>query len=372
MSRSAILAVTLALGACFAAQAAEAPAGGADTPQPTTVRFKTLELKAPWAVVTPRHEREYLSLYEGLVKPHDSVSVTRKGPVRFTAAGEDFELLFKQKQVGLRFGGKAAALPRNGPGLKTTMVPVSDQKRVPIAFPMAFISSKGAKVYYRSGAIRVGKLGKAPLVLYDDDFSGTYSPSVDAIRVGNGLTFAPLTRHISLGDRVATIEAVEPDGSSLTAVPYSGPLGKIEIELKRSKGGVLDCAFFSEDAATSFVCSSRRGTFAVPPGTYKLCVGAMRDSHRGTPIVRLGAVGKEMPGVAVKEGQTAKLVIGDRLQMSFDAQIKGKNLYISSHRLGVKGAAGETYVGADWVGSPDVFAIAPSGQTERIGDFSFG
>lgn len=222
----------------------------------------------------------------------------------------------------------------------------------PLRYAARLIPSPTGWVYTTAGA-QVGEVGGTKVFLFDQNLNGRYDDlGVDALAVGRNEVCSYLSKTINVDGKLHTI-AVAADGASLSAAPYTGPAGVLDLHGKLEANGKLLAAIVrSEDGNHSFDLSDARDGLTVPAGRYRLLEGAFGLGDGRVHFV----TGRAHP-ITVKAGETASLKWGGALRGEFDYQRQGGQIGFTPDRVWYYGRAGEQYVNWTPLGQSPVFSV---------------
>ena len=222
----------------------------------------------------------------------------------------------------------------------------------------------GIKLTFKRGssAGEIITVAGTEISLYDADLDGTYALGKDGYQVGKSLVFAPLTPHLSTGRKIYKVDAIEADGSKLTATAVDGGS---DLTVTTTGGPVqIFAAFASKDLA--FVTTGAKDVVKVLPGSYALAYGIAVAGPKPVGVVRPGT----LPPVAVSD--KGAIAIGGPYHLGFEITTSsdGKKATIPP-AFKLYGKNGEEYAGFKINGCPQVWTMDGAKQ-KSLGQFEYG
>ena len=247
-------------------------------------------------VILPRHR-----LVFSPDKPRQSFKL---GPVGCTIAHQGGQ------KFTLTAGGASRPMKLAKLGYEPVSIPLPPNRQYLMAFPRAFAFAGQSTLFRRSGAVQTGTVGPQHVALYDDNLDGLYTKGADAACIGapgKACVFAAVADLLPTAERVWQVKEIAADGSAMTLDAYSGPAGRLAIELA-VKGVECRAAFASADGRCTLAMASGGKGLAVPAGTYRFLYGLLVRPATG----RVAAL--VLPGsvpVVVAADQTVTLTLGE-------------------------------------------------------------
>ncbi|MAE75711.1 MAG: hypothetical protein CMJ85_02445 [Planctomycetes bacterium] len=220
---------------------------------------------------------------------------------------------------------------------------------------------RGKVYYYAASGAMVGKLDGMTVQLIDMNGNGRYNDvGKDAMIVGSGKGAAYLSKVVNLRNELFNLEVSE-DGTSVTATPYEGAAGFLDIRGGfKSKGKLVSAVLNDAKGELSFNITQVKGAMKVPAASYTFVGGLVA---KGKEQARIHA-GRMTP-LSVATGQTLKLNWGGKVTAEFSYSHANGKVTIPP-KANYYGTAGEEYV--EWV--PDQkspkFLIYESGKKRPI------
>ena len=205
-----------------------------------------------------------------------------------------------------------------------------------LSYAVRFKAEGKAYKFASSGVMR-GRLNGAALMLIDQNNNGLYNEvGVDAMVVGKSQSASYLSSVVNLGGTLFEID-VAPDGKSVTARPFAGESGELDVASGYdSKGKLLSAVVKSSDGKYSFQLA--KGGMTVPAGEYTLVTGLV-GKDKATVKVRQG----KLPVLAVNAGEKQSLNWGTPVMAEFAFTRKGQAVEVAPTAVKYYGKSGEEY-----------------------------
>jgi len=204
--------------------------------------------------------------------------------------------------------------------------------------------------------------------LIDQDNNGSFNDfGKDAMIVGNGDAASFLSKVVNLSGSLYSIE-VSADGSQITAVPYEGDAGTLNLLESFTTQGTLESVVVnSTDGELSFNLADAKAGMLVPTGEYTIQYGTVAA---GAETVRIRP-GK-MQALAVTKDQKVAPKWGGPIRAEFTYTHADGVLTIKPENLYFFGQAGEQYY--DWKpdGQPPTFIVKDAKTGREILKARFG
>jgi hypothetical protein len=203
------------------------------------------------------------------------------------------------------------------------------------------LRNKDKEYGFASSGFYGGSVNGTKIALIDQNNNGVWNEiGVDAIVVGKRSKAASfLSRVINVDGELFEIDVKE-DGTEITAKPWNGASGTLNLVKGLESRGRLDSVVVtSADGTYSFELSDARKGMAVPVGDYKLAAGRL---SKGAETVRV-AQGK-MPGFEVTEGAELSPTWGGGVIMEFPFTHADGIVKVEPASLHFYGEAGEEYL----------------------------
>jgi hypothetical protein len=191
-----------------------------------------------------------------------------------------------------------------------------------------------------------GSIKGAKITLLDLNNNGIWNEiGTDGMIVGKGSAASFLSKVISVKGNLFALE-VTADGRSMTAKPFEGESGKLNLRKSfKSQGSLLAAVVSSESGDYSFNLANAKRGMTVPTGRYTLTGGYLK---RGGASVRMRA-GK-MRAIEVASDQPLVLAWGSPLKAEFSYARNGTKITIEPASLKYYDKVGIEFFG--W--APDV------------------
>jgi hypothetical protein len=307
------LAVPLTLACPLWAQSAEATT--------TSLKYKAVP---KWTVLLP--QETWTPVGTGL-------GIAHAGGHQFTAEEDNTA---QKLQLDSDGDGKFDAVIK-GAGGYTVL-----QAKTPAGAPLQYAARfklEGAVYRFASSGYLQGSLGGVAIRLIDQNNNGRFDEfGVDAMVVGNGNAASFLSRIVNLNGNLLELSFSD-DGTELRAVPYTGPVGRINLAKGFAASGKLMAAVVQgDDRSISFELSN--GVLTVPAGSYRIAGGQVAKANETVQI----AVGRSEP-IEVAANAEATLNWGGAVTAEFDFARQGGDISIQPTALKFYGRAGEEYLG---------------------------
>jgi len=204
--------------------------------------------------------------------------------------------------------------------------------------------------------------------LIDQDNNGRYDDfGKDAMIVGNGDAASYLSKVVNLAGALYSIE-VSADGAHVTATPYEGDAGTLNlIESFTTQGSLESAVVNSTNGDFSFNLANAKQGMLVPAGEYAIEYGTVTA---GAEVVRIRP-GKMKP-VQVTKGAKVSPKWGGPIRAEFTYTHENGVLSIKPENLFFFGQAGEQYY--DWKpdGQPPTFVVKDAKTGQEILKARFG
>ena len=206
----------------------------------------------------------------------------------------------------------------------------------PFTYAARFTNDGKTCSFAASGAM-VGAFNNVPISIVDANNNGVYGEvGKDAIVVGNGRAASWLSKVINLKDELFELQ-VSADGAEVTAKPYVGETGTLEMRSGFKSLGELDSVVVSDDKGQySFNVAQAKG-IVVPVGSYKISGGF---AHKANETAYID--GGKMRPIVVERGKTATLQWGGAVTAEFDFAHDGEKVTVQPN-IKFFGRAGEEY-----------------------------
>lgn len=305
-------------------------------------------------------------IYKGVVYPKGYVSFGRgsSGKRSISIGGNEYAVHSNGSgRFSLVLGsGRSVTLKGKGRGCLPQMIALPDKRRYVLAFP---ISSRST-IYYRSGCLQKGRIWGQDVRLYDDNTDGFYTMAADAIQVGNGPVFAPISELVAAGSSVYKIEEIARDGSTISYSKHDGETGQVSVR-HLAAGLTAHIAFGSGGAKLNFVSNCKGKPLTVVPGKYALLYGIASD-FKGKPMA--GVVAGNFEGLKAASGRTEKQTLGAPFNIEFTVEVQGRKISISPSSIRLFGKAGEEYVSFNFRSAPTI-TVLKNGRAVHKGRMTY-
>lgn len=221
---------------------------------------------------------------------------------------------------------------------------------------------------YASSTVMAGRVKGVDVRLIDQDNNGRFDDfGKDAMIVGNGDAASYLSRVVNLGGSLYSIE-VSADGAQVTATPYEGDAGTLNLRDGFTTQGTLGSAVVNSTSGDySFNLADAKQGMLVPAGEYAIEYGTVTS---GAETVRIRP-GKMKP-LAVTKDATAAPKWGGPIKAEFTYTHENGVLTIKPENLFFFGQAGEQYY--DWKpdGQPPTFVVKDAKTGQELLKARFG
>lgn len=234
------------------------------------------------------------------------------------------------------------------------------------SFDYAVRIRKGAKDWeYASSGIYYGKIAGTPISLLDLNGNGIWNEvGKDGMVIGKGEAASYLSAVVNLDGVLYTLD-VTPDGRSMSAQPYTGESGILDVVSGfETRGEMLSAVFSTRDRSFSFDLSEAKEGLLVPTGEYELTT-AFIAKKKDWVRVRRG----EMRGVTVLANQPVSLAWGGPLVMRFgESRTSDEEVMVEPPTFW--GNGGEEYYDFFPTGrSPEIVVVNAEGKEVWSGKF---
>lgn len=234
------------------------------------------------------------------------------------------------------------------------------------SFDYAVRIRKGSQDWeYASSGIYHGKVAGEKIALIDLNGNGVWNEfGKDAMIVGKGDAASFLSEVVNLGGSLYKLE-VTADGRSLSATPYAGDSGLIDVVSQfETEGELLTAVFSTRDRAHSFELSQSAEGLRVPAGEYFLDTAFVAKKKDWVRVRRGG-----MRAVTVLADQPVRLAWGGPLTMRF-GQTRNSDKEVTVEPPTFWGDAGEEYFDFFPSGrSPEIVVVDGDGKEVWTGKF---
>jgi hypothetical protein len=234
------------------------------------------------------------------------------------------------------------------------------------SFKYAVRIRKGSSDWeFASSGIYTGKIAGETISLIDLNGNGIWNElGKDAMVVGKGDAASFLSSVVNLKGALYTLD-VSANGQSLTAAPYAGESGVLNINAAyETKGKLLSAVFSSRNGLMSFDLANAEDGLLVPTGEYLLDT-AFVVKKKDWVRVRRG----QMRGVTVLSGVPTQLAWGGPLEMRF-GQVRNSDEEVTVEPPTFWGNAGEEYYDFFPTGrSPEIIVVDGDGKELWNGKF---
>jgi len=221
---------------------------------------------------------------------------------------------------------------------------------------------------FASSTVMAGRVKGVDVRLIDQDNNGRFDDfGKDAMVIGDGDAASYLSKVVNLGGSLYSIE-VSADGAQVTASPYAGDAGTLNLLESFTAQGKLESAVVnSTDGEFSFNLADAKQGMLVPTGEYAIEYGTVTA---GAEIVRIRP-GKMKP-LSVKKDATIAPKWGGPIRAEFTYTHENGVLTIKPENLFFFGQAGEQYY--DWKpdGQPPTFIVKDAKTGQEILKARFG
>jgi hypothetical protein len=194
------------------------------------------------------------------------------------------------------------------------------------------------KYDFASSCAMVGSVAGVPLQLFDLNNNGSFNElGEDAIIVGKGKAATYLSKVISHKGKLYNLNVSE-NSKTVTASPYDGQAGKLNLASEFRSKGKLEAALASDGNGNTFNVAGHSSGLLVPVGEYTIIGGFVK---KGSQTVRIHT-GKMSP-LKVSADATNKLRWGGPLAVVFTHTLANGEVTVDPKDLHYYGKAGEEY-----------------------------
>lgn len=288
--------------------------------------------------------------FQGLTKwdfwtPHpETVAAGKASTIHLALPGRD------GAKIRVEIKSNGIWVDTNGDGL----VDVKDERGF-LSFPLEY--DDGTKGVYRvllrkdkNGwnwtrfCVMKGKVKGTPITLIDENHNGVYGEvGKDTMLIGKEDTASYVSAVVNLKGKLFNIE-VSPSGSKITATPYEGPTGVLDLTSGyRLKGKVksrLRMAMVQQGEDRFFNLAEKGKKYRIPAGEYDFLLGLVGSGKTQMADIETG----RLPAFTVKEDEvtTHKWGIPGEIEFSASSDSDG-NITIQSSGIEIYGIGGEIY-----------------------------
>lgn len=231
-------------------------------------------------------------------------------------------------------------------------------------YPVRLQSSGGGWTWAPGGAL-VGEIDGTPVAIIDMDGNGHHGDiGTDAITVGGSDVAQFMGETVSIGGDLLSLSL---DGSTLSARPFEGESGILDVRTALdAKGVLLGAVVKSLDGKHSFEMSGAEKGLEVPTGRYRLMGATV-----GLGDARVTVDARRMRAMSVKAGAETRLAWGAPVKASFDINYKDGDIVLDPSTVRYVGAAGERWTGWNPVGKSPAFSIKEKATGDVLVDVVF-
>lgn len=199
------------------------------------------------------------------------------------------------------------------------------------------ITNDGKTCNYATSGVQVGSLNGVSISVIDANNNGIYGEvGKDALIVGNGRAASWLSKVVNVKDELLEIE-VSADGLQVTAKPFTGTSGTLELRGGFKSTGELDSVVVSDQSIGCSFNLAGTKSLLVPAGKYVITGGF---AHKANETVWLD--GGKMRPLVVERGRTTSLAWGGPVVAEFDFAHNGEDVTVQPN-IKFFGRAGEEY-----------------------------
>ena len=203
-------------------------------------------------------------------------------------------------------------------------------------YAVRFANAGSTWKWSAGGAMR-GKLGGHTILVIDQNNNGLYDDyGQDAVIVGNGEAASFLSRVINLKGELYNFE-ISPNGTQVTATPYVGETGVLDMTSDYDANGKLVAAIVRSGDISFNVADYREG-LKIPVGTYGFVSGYATRGRTETVRIRNGRMGP----LEIKAGVEKLVDWGSPVRIEFDYRMDGEYVTVQPDVI-FYGAANEEY-----------------------------
>jgi len=188
------------------------------------------------------------------------------------------------------------------------------------------------------GCAMTGKIGGTLIKLIDQDLNGRYDDfGTDAMVIGSGKGATLLSKVVNLDGELFDF-GVNAEGTEITATPYTGEVGMIDVQSRFDSKGKLVAAVFEGTSGDVYFNPARSTKpLAVPAGEYRFRSGYVEKGAE-TAMMK----GGKMSPLNVKPGVTRTVEWGGPLVAEFDVR-REEELVVVQPNVNFYGRMGEEY-----------------------------
>jgi len=341
-----------------------------------TVKLSSTPLPMPSAVMTPTVIRAadkggfWLMMVSksGVVLPMQRASFAQ-GQSDQTATIGGANINFQVNRDNRAFAikpdkGNPVVMKQLNDGLAPTVVPLADKRKLPLAFPYAYVGKGESFFTMRAATTSKGALDGEQIHFLDDDLDGKIDKS-DVYTLGANFCFTQVSDKIATKKGVWKLDEIAADGNQATFTLEDTPTVPLSFVFNGPSMG--HAAFASADGSITTLVTGAKDVVKLPPGSYKLLHGVVAD---GKGKVMAAMIPGTLPAYTLASDGDAKakatLAYGGPFVLKFTARMAGGKLGVSP-MITLHGAGGEEYVDFRWQGTPTVYV-----NGKQNGSMGFG
>lgn len=201
----------------------------------------------------------------------------------------------------------------------------------------ARITNDGTKCSFAASGALVGSLNGVAISVIDANNNGVYGEfGKDAMIVGNGRAASWLSKVVNLKDELFELQ-VSADGRQVTAKPFTGASGTLELRGGFKSAGELDSIVVSDERSGSSFNLAGSKSMLVPTGAYVISGGF---AHKANETAFID--GGKMRPLVVERSRTTSLAWGGPVVAEFDYKHENEQVTVEPN-IKFFGRAGEEY-----------------------------
>lgn len=341
-----------------------------------TVKLSANAVPVPGAVMTPtvitganqNGFRMMMVSKAGVLLPMQRATFAKdQGEQTVTVGGVNLTfVLNRDSRVFALKPEKGAAVPlkQQDDGLAATVVPLADKKKLPLAFPYAYVGRTESMFTMRAASTLKGTLDGEMINFLDDDLDGKIDKT-DVFTLGQNFCYAAIPAKIATKKGVFAVGEIAEKGDQATFTPEETATVPLTFVYTGVSAG--HAAIASQDGSIVTLVTGTKDVVKLPPGAYKLLHGVVVD---GKGKVMAAMLPGQFPAYTLASDADPKqkpvFAYGGPYKLGFKARVANGKITVTPD-ITLSGANGEEYVDFRWQGTPTVYV-----NGKQNGSMGFG